>query len=153
MEAIRVRQEKFYYSVLRDKLGWNVEILDLQFPGGKPKQKGVDTSLAVCLHSRGIAGDFEVAIVVAADSDFAPATKLVRQAGRVIRNAYFSIRKSHDLFIACNGRPIRLDEVDFCYEVGTPTSLFSLDSYLAAHPDKKAKAIEFYRKMCQRPKE
>lgn len=136
-EAVRQKQEKFYYGYLQDKLGWNVEILDLQWPGGVAKQKGVDTSLAVCMHSRGIAGEFEVGIIVAADSDFAPATKLICQAGRVMRNAYFSARKSHDLSVACNGKPIRIDEIDFCYEDGSPNKLVSLDAYFALHPEKK----------------
>lgn len=123
---IKAKQERFYYGVLRDGLGWEVTILPLQFPGGVPTQKGTDAALTLRLHERAIKDEFDTAILLAADADFVPAVELVKQHGKIVRNAYFSVRPSFHLQQACNGSQIRLDDIDFCYLDSAPQILFAL---------------------------
>ena len=125
---IKEKQEKFYHGYLRDKLGWDVIILPLQWPGGNAEQKGTDTALALCLYDCAVADEYDTGIILAADSDFVPCVERAKKLGRVIRNAYFSCRPSFHLQQACNGSLIRLDDIDFIYEDGNPKVLFSLTS-------------------------
>jgi uncharacterized LabA/DUF88 family protein len=122
------KQEKFYFGYLKDKLKWETTILPLQWPGGKAEQKGTDTTLALCLYVSAVSGEYDVAILLAADSDFCPSVERVKSLGKIVRNAYFSCRPSFHLQQACNGRPIRLDDLDFIYMDGTPKKLFTLAS-------------------------
>jgi uncharacterized LabA/DUF88 family protein len=126
--ATKQKQERFFYGLLRDKLGWDVEILPLQWPDGvNAEQKGVDTSIALKLHALAIEGEYEVAVLLAADSDFVPAVDRVKKTGRVVRNAYYSKCPSWHLQQACNGKHIRLDEIDFIYKQGDPMNLLRID--------------------------
>lgn len=124
--AIKKKQEKFYFEYLRDKLGWEVTIHPLQWPGGIAKQKGTDSSLTLQLHSLAVKGEYDTAIIIAADSDYVPAVELAKQEGKVVRNAYFSMRPSYHLQEACNGVPIRLDDIDFIYHKTEPRKLVEL---------------------------
>jgi hypothetical protein len=45
---------------------------------------------------------------------------------KTVCNAYLSVRPSFHLQQACNGKPIRLDNLDFIYRDGKPTDLFSI---------------------------
>jgi len=122
------KQEKFYLGFLRDKLKWETTILPLQWPGGKPEQKGTDTSLALCLYDCAVSDEYDVAILLAADSDFCPCVERVKGLAKIVRNAYFYCRPSFHLQRACNGRPIRLDDLDFIFMDGVPEKLFTLSS-------------------------
>jgi len=113
---------------LRDVLKWETTILPLQYPGGKAEQKGTDTTLALCLYDSAVSNEYDVAILLAADSDFCPCVEKVKSLKRVVRNAYFSCRPSFHLQQACNGTPIKLDDLDFIYMNGFPDKLFSLTS-------------------------
>lgn len=42
--AIKKKQET-YYEMLKDRFGWDVTILPLQYPGGVATQKGTDTAV------------------------------------------------------------------------------------------------------------
>lgn len=126
--AVRSKQEKFYYGHLRDQLGWDMVILPLQWPGGVAEQKGTDTSLALQLHDFALKDEYDTAILLAADADFVPPVELAKQAGKIVRNAYFSVRPSYHLQQACNGPHIRLDDIDFVYADGNPRGLLSLSS-------------------------
>lgn len=126
--ATKEKQEKFYYGYLRDVLNWETTILPLQWPGGKAEQKGTDTTLALCLYDSAVSKEYDVAILLAADSDFCPSVEKVKSLGKIVRNAYFSCRPSFHLQQACNGIPSRLDDLDFIYVNGAPDKLFSLTS-------------------------
>jgi uncharacterized LabA/DUF88 family protein len=125
---VKEKQEKFYYGYLRDKLGWDVVILPLQWPGGKAEQKGTDATLALRLYDCAVADEYDVGIILAADSDFVPCIERAKKLGKIIRNAYFSCRPSFHLQQACNGGLIRLDDIEFIYQNGCPKVLFSLAS-------------------------
>jgi uncharacterized LabA/DUF88 family protein len=125
-QPTREKQEKFYYGYVRDKLGWNVHILPLQWPGGKAEQKGTDSTITLLLHSLAVRNEYETAILLAADSDFVPPVQMAISQGKIIRNAYFSARPSFHLQQACNGPHIRLDDLDFVYKDGDPRNLIKL---------------------------
>jgi len=126
--ATKEKQEKFYYGYLRDVLKWETTILPLQWPGGIAEQKGTDTTLALCLYDSAVSNEYDIAILLAADSDFCPCVEKAKSLGKIVRNAYFSCRPSFHLQQACNGIPIRLDDLDFIYVNGIPDKLFSLAS-------------------------
>lgn len=62
-----------------------------------------------------VSTEYDIAILVAADSDFCPAVEAVKGKGQVVANAYFSLRRSFHLQEACNGPLICLDKLDFLY--------------------------------------
>lgn len=126
--SIKEKQERFYYGQLRDKLGWDVQILQLQFPGGKGKQKGVDATLAVTLHHLGFTDEFDTAILIAADSDFCTTVNFVKGRGKIVHNAFFKSSPSYHLTRACNGANILLDEIDFVYHKDDPKTLLKLST-------------------------
>jgi len=121
--AIKEKQERFYYGQLRDKLGWDVHILPLQWPGGQAQQKGTDSVITLLLHDLAVKNAYETGILLAADSDFVPPVQAVITQGKIVRNAYFSLRPSFHLQQACNGPHIRLDDLDFLYKNGDPIHL------------------------------
>ena len=125
-KAVREKQEKFYYGQLRDELGWEVDILALQWPGGKATQKGVDATLAVKFHHLAVKDEYDTAILIAADSDFCGTVNLVKEQGKIVRNAFFLMRPSYHLTQACNGPQIILDTIDFIYHGSDHTKLFTL---------------------------
>jgi uncharacterized LabA/DUF88 family protein len=126
--VVRQKQERFYNNYLRDKLGWETIILPLQWPGGEAKQKGTDAALTLHLHHAAVKDEYDVAILLAADSDYVPAVQLVKELGKIVRNAYFSARASFHLQQACNGKLIRLDDIDFVYTRNDPRKLICLSS-------------------------
>jgi len=129
---IREKQEQFFYQYLRDGLGWDVTILPLQWPGGQAKQKGTDAILTLHLHHAAVKDEYDVAILLAADSDYVPAVELVTEMGKIVRNAYFSARASFHLQQACNGKLIRLDDIDFVYPQTDPRQLICLSALKAS---------------------
>ena len=126
-ENLRKKQEGYYYGILRDKHGYEVKILPLQWIDGILKEKGMDVALGVRLKELSNANAFDTAILVAADGDFSDTVKEVKASGRKVINAYFSIRRSYDLQQAC-GSWIRLDSIDMVYPKGDPSQLISLSS-------------------------
>jgi uncharacterized LabA/DUF88 family protein len=124
----REKQEKFYNGYLRDTLKWDIAILPLQWPGGQAEQKGTDATLTLALYDCAVSDEYDVAVLLAADSDFCPCVEKVKALNKIVRNAYFSCRPSFHLQQVCNGKPIRLDDLDFIYMNGQPQTLFSLAS-------------------------
>ena len=98
----RANQERFYNGYLRDKLGWEVHIMALQWPGGHAQQKGTDSTITLLLHDMAVKNQYDTVILLAADSDFVPPVELAKAAGKIVRNAYFSDRPSWHLQQACN---------------------------------------------------
>ena len=57
------------------------------------KEKGCDTALATDLVSLAAADEYDTAIIVASDGDYAPAAKALRDYGKSIEVVYFPGRK------------------------------------------------------------
>lgn len=129
---IKDKQEHFFYGHLRDQLGWEVIVSPLQWPGGQAKQKGVDAALALHLHHAAVKDEYDIAVLLAADADYVPAVDLVRDLGKIVRNAYFSARPSFHLQKSCRGNLVRLDDLDFVYPRDEPRKLVSLSALASA---------------------
>jgi len=115
---LKARQEAFYYGFLRDRLGWEVEIFPLQWPGGEPRQKGTDSAITLLIYQLAVSNQYDTLILLAADADFCLPVKQAVVAGKIVRNAYFTGQPSWHLQQACNGAPIRLDDLNFIFHKG-----------------------------------
>ncbi len=64
---------------------------------GKPRQKGVDTLLALDIVTKAYQNHFDVAILLAGDDDFLDIVKAVKNAGRQVFGFYFDRLISEEL--------------------------------------------------------
>jgi uncharacterized LabA/DUF88 family protein len=126
--SVKAHQERFFFDLLRDTLGWDVTILPLQWPGGEPRQKGTDSAITLLIYEMAVRDEYDTLILLAADSDFCLPVVQAVKAGKIVRNAYFSARPSYHLQESCNGEPIRLDDLDFFYRTDDPRTLITLRS-------------------------
>lgn len=65
-------------------------------------EKGVDILLAIDMLQHAYAGNYDIAILVSGDGDFAEAVKAVTKLGRIVKNAYFSRGRSNQLVNVCH---------------------------------------------------
>lgn len=129
--TVKANQERFFFGVLRDTLGWEVTILPLQWPGGEARQKGTDSALTLLIYKLAVNNLADTITLLAADSDFCPPVEQAVAQGKVVRNAYFTHSPSYHLQQACNGVPVRLDDLDFLYRVDDTTTLVTARSVTA----------------------
>ena len=84
----------------------------LEGPPGRVYEKGVDILVAIELLAGAFKDQYDLAIVVSGDGDFADVAREVRGAGKLIFNAFFEAQKSHELAKAANGF-LRLDNLNW----------------------------------------
>ncbi len=77
---------------------------------GRVYEKGVDILVAIELLAGAFKNQFDLAIVVSGDGDFADVAREVRGAQKLIFNAFFDAQKSYELAKAANGF-VRLDNI------------------------------------------
>jgi uncharacterized LabA/DUF88 family protein len=70
---------------------------------GRVYEKGVDILVAIELLAGAFKNEYDVAIIVTGDGDFADVAREVRGAGKLIFNAFFDLQKSYELSKAANG--------------------------------------------------
>lgn len=70
---------------------------------GKVYEKGVDILVAIDLLAGAFKDQYDVAIVVTGDGDYADVAREVRGAGKQIYNGFFDAKKSYELSQASNG--------------------------------------------------
>jgi len=106
-------QQKFFasvnaipYSELR--LG---RLVYSNWPNAPPYEKGIDVQLTTDMLTHGYKNNYDVAILVAGDSDFAPALQAVKDIGKHVEVALFGrsgtsqqLRKVADRVITINAR-------------------------------------------------
>ena len=54
---------------------------ELRYPQGRPQEKGIDVALAIDFVRLGIAGDYDVGVIMSTDNDLAPALETVQDHG------------------------------------------------------------------------
>jgi uncharacterized LabA/DUF88 family protein len=64
---------------------------------GKVYEKGVDILVAIELLAGAFKNEYDVAMIIAGDGDYADIAREVRGAGKTIYNAFFSRDKSYEL--------------------------------------------------------
>jgi uncharacterized LabA/DUF88 family protein len=90
--AMLVRQERVELKLGR-----------LEGAAGRVYEKGVDILVAIELLAGAFKNQYDLAIVVSGDGDFADVAREVREAGKIIFNAFFETAKSYELAKAANG--------------------------------------------------
>ncbi len=70
---------------------------------GRVYEKGVDILVAIELLAGAFKDQYDLAIIVSGDGDFADVAREVRGAGKLIFNAFFEAQKSYELAKASNG--------------------------------------------------
>lgn len=79
---------------------------------GEPRQKGVDSLIAIDMLSKAFKKDYDEAVLVAGDSDFVEVVKAVKDAGVKVAGAFFKENTSKEL-IQSFDKQIVLDNYDF----------------------------------------
>ncbi len=75
----------------------------LQFMGGDaPRQKGVDVLLALDMLRFALKGNYDTAILISGDGDFADIARMVKDEGRRVEVVTFSGTRAHALLEACD---------------------------------------------------
>lgn len=75
----------------------------LQFMGGDaPRQKGVDVLLALDMLRFALKGNYDTAILISGDGDFADIVRMVKDEGRRVEVVTFSGTRAHALLEACD---------------------------------------------------
>lgn len=108
------KQQKFFAD-LRRIPGFHVVLAYMRkvtTPQGKVEYsvKGDDIHLGVDMVSLAYEDQYDTAILVSGDGDFAPAVKKVQKLGKTVENAYFSISRASLLKQVCNNS-IQLDDI------------------------------------------
>ena len=79
---------------------------------GEPRQKGVDSLIAIDMLSKAFKKDYDEAVLVAGDSDFVEVVKAVKDAGVKVAGVFFKENTSKEL-IQSFDKQIVLDNYDF----------------------------------------
>lgn len=75
----------------------------LQFMGGDaPRQKGVDVLLALDMLRFALKGNYDTAILISGDGDFADIVRMVKDEGRRVEVVTFPGTRAHALLEACD---------------------------------------------------
>lgn len=95
------RWRKFEAMIRRQQ---RVELKLGRLEGGPDRvyEKGVDILVAIELLAGAFKDQYDVAVVVSGDGDFADVAREVRGAGKLIFNAFFDLSKSYELSQAAN---------------------------------------------------
>lgn len=112
------KQQKFFAD-LRKIPGFNVILAYMRKvtkPDGKIEYsvKGDDINLGIDIVSLAYEDQYDTAILVSGDGDFAPAIKRVQKLGKKVENAYFSVSRSSLLKQVCNSSILLNDIVEKC---------------------------------------
>lgn len=108
------KQQKFFAD-LRRIPGFNVILANMRKtikPDGKVEYavKGDDIHLGIDMVSLAYENQYDTAILVSGDGDFAPAVKRVQKLGKKVENAYFAVSRSSLLKQVCD-RSVLLNEI------------------------------------------
>ena len=79
---------------------------------GEPRQKGVDSLIAIDMLSKAFRNQYDEAILLAGDSDFIEVVKAVKDTGVKVAGAFFKDNTSKEL-IQSFDKQIVLDNLDF----------------------------------------
>ncbi len=113
-EGVYWKQQKFFAN-LRRIPGFSViltHMRKIRNSGGTFEYavKGDDIHLAIDMVSLAYENQYDTAILVSGDGDFAPAVRRIRKLGKKAENAYFSVSRSDLLKQVCN-KSLPLDEM------------------------------------------
>ncbi len=91
-------KQNAYLQTIKDSEVFEVRLGRLKMDGrGEPRQKGVDTLIAIDMLSKAYEDHYDIGILVAGDDDFLDVVKSVKDAGKRVYGAYFERNISPDL--------------------------------------------------------
>jgi len=102
------RKQQAFFNQLRELPYFEIRLGVLKQREHGPKEKGVDVMIAVDMLSMAYKNQYDVAILVSGDGDYAELAKAVKDAGKHVINAYFESSRSDALRYTCDAS-IRLD--------------------------------------------
>ncbi len=97
LEADRYRDQQRFFAKLSDVPRFEVKLGNLvykNFPSVPPSEKGIDVRLATDVLTHAFRQNYDVAILVSGDNDFADAVYAVKELGRTVEVALFGTRNS-----------------------------------------------------------
>jgi len=110
-EIIKKNEPKF--DAIRSLDMFDVRLGRLVYSkNGEPRQKGVDSLIAIDMLSKAFRKDCDEAVLLAGDSDFVEVVKAVKDAGVKVTGAFFKDNTSKEL-IQSFDKQIVLDHIDF----------------------------------------
>jgi uncharacterized LabA/DUF88 family protein len=98
----RFERWREFEAMIRRQQRVELKLGRLEGGPGRVYEKGVDILVAIELLAGAFKDQYDVAIIVTGDGDFADVAKEVRGAGKLIFNAFFELDKSFELSNAAN---------------------------------------------------
>jgi uncharacterized LabA/DUF88 family protein len=111
-DQARYERWRKFEAMIRRQERVELKLGRLEGGPGRVYEKGVDILVAIELLAGAFKDQYDVAIVVSGDGDFADVAREVRGAKKLIFNAFFPAQKSHELARAANGF-IRIDNLNW----------------------------------------
>lgn len=94
----RYAEQQRFFAYLHRVPNFEVKLGNLVYsPDSRPRQKGVDVSLATGMLMHAFRGNYDTAILVSGDADFADAVQAVKDMGRNVEIALFDVGSSRVL--------------------------------------------------------
>ncbi len=97
MGAKLYADQQRFLNHLKQQAGLTLWTRRMEWSGGRWYEKGVDVKIATDMVAMAGAAEYDVAVLVSADGDLAPAVIEVRKTGRVVENAMPRNRRSWHL--------------------------------------------------------
>ena len=102
-------QQQSYLAALAHEPFLEVRLGRLQFGDGAPRQKGVDVMLALDMHRFALKNNYDLAVLVSGDGDFADIVRMVKDEGRRVEIVTFPGTRARALLEAAD-RGVEVDE-------------------------------------------
>ena len=119
----RFERWRKFEAMIRRQERVELKLGRLEGPPGRVYEKGVDILVAIELLAGAFKDQYDVAIVVSGDGDFADVAREVREAGKLIFNAFFRANQSYELAKCCNAfiplEPVNWDRLRLAPQPGS----------------------------------
>lgn len=94
-------KQKIFYDFLGDQCGYEMDIMEIDFrkePNAQPDSKWVNSNLASAMtYYATIPGAYDVAVLVAGDSDYVPVLRRIRQLGKRVQLVAMNALRGHTI--------------------------------------------------------
>lgn len=90
-------QQRLFSHLSSSRQGFVIRTAQLKFSEGRFQEKGVDVLLAIDLVIKAIRNEYDTAVLLSSDADFAPAMSFVRSLGKRVVYLSFQDIRSHAL--------------------------------------------------------
>jgi uncharacterized LabA/DUF88 family protein len=102
VDPAKYRRQQRFFDALHNTNGVIVRLGRLVRKGGTFVEKGVDVLIAADMLSHAFRGDYDTAVLVSGDGDFAVVVEAITRQGRIVKNAAFKNARSDALVKVCH---------------------------------------------------